>query len=297
MIRRSRTAAVLVSVMLVGLVGLAACGSSKKSSSSGSPSSSSSGTLALTISDAGGAARYSGPTSIKGGLVTVSLKNEGKAPHTAQLVLLKGNHTAAEALKLISSNSPKTPSWLRAEGGVGVTPPGQSSTASVLLAAGHYGVIEIPTGAPPSGKPASTDLQVSAGPSGSLPSTGTKVTAANPGKDKYKWQISGGLHGGSNQVTFASKGNKAIHLITAVQITGHPSKAQIIKALKSNGPPPSFLKIQTADETAALDGGKSAVTQLNLAGPGRYVLFCPITDRDGGKAHFEEGLLTTVTVK
>jgi hypothetical protein len=27
------------------------------------------------------------------------------------------------------------------------------------------------------------------------------------------------------------------------------------------------------------------------------VLFCPLADRDGGKPHFEEGLLKTVDVK
>jgi len=284
--------------LLLTALFLPACGSSKKSTSTGSSSSSSQGTLALSITESGGAARYTGPTSIKGGLVTMTLKNEGKQPHTAQLVLLKGNHTAADALKEIEGNSNKTPSWLRAAGGVGLTPPGQSSSSTVLLAAGHYAVLEIPSGAgPPSGKPAVQDLQVTAGSPGSLPSTATTVTAAAEGKDKYKWQISGSLAPGANRVTFASKGHDTLHLITAVQITGNPSKEQLIKALSSNGPPPAFVKVQTSTETAALDSGQSTVAQLNLAGPGRYLLFCPLTDRDGGKPHFQEGLLTTVTVK
>jgi hypothetical protein len=39
------------------------------------------------------------------------------------------------------------------------------------------------------------------------------------------------------------------------------------------------------------------VTKLELSKPGRYVLFCPLTDREGGKSHDQEGLLTTVEVK
>ena len=31
--------------------------------------------------------------------------------------------------------------------------------------------------------------------------------------------------------------------------------------------------------------------------PGRYVFFCPPRDRDGGKRHFLEGLLTQVEIR
>jgi hypothetical protein len=46
-----------------------------------------------------------------------------------------------------------------------------------------------------------------------------------------------------------------------------------------------------------LDGGKSLTTQFTLSRPGTYIFFCHLTDRDGGKPRFAEGLLTTVTVK
>ena len=49
--------------------------------------------------------------------------------------------------------------------------------------------------------------------------------------------------------------------------------------------------------TAVLDSGKSDVTPFRFSKPGKYVLFCPLSDRDGRKPHFEEGLLTTVDVK
>jgi len=36
-------------------------------------------------------------------------------------------------------------------------------------------------------------------------------------------------------------------------------------------------------------------TSLTLTA-GQYVVFCPLTDRNGGKPHFLQGMLKTVTV-
>jgi hypothetical protein len=124
------------------------------------------------------------------------------------------------------------------------------------------------------------------------------VTATNPSKDHYKWQISGTLHAGSDDVTFVSKGHSTLHELTAFRITGHPTKAQIINALNNNGPQlPSFIDGSSFVGTAVLDSGLSLSTQLQLSKPGTYVLFCHITDRDGGKPHFQQGLLSTITVQ
>jgi hypothetical protein len=287
--------------LLIGALALSACGSSKKKSSSANTSSSSSSagqptTLSISATEQGKKANYSAPASTKGGLVAVTFQNNGKAPHSAQLVKVDGNHTAREVLKAIGGNSTKTPSWIHGEGGPGNTNPGQTSTSTDILPAGKYLIVD---GGNMNGPPGYTKLSVTAGPSGSLPSTGTTLTATAPAKDKYKWQISGPLKAGQNQVTFTSKGGKdAIHLIAAARVTGNPSKAQIAKAFERNGPPPKFIDQKSFTSTSVLDGtNKSEVTQLSLAKPGKYVIFCPLTDRDGGKPHLAEGLLTTVDVK
>ena len=69
-----------------------------------------------------------------------------------------------------------------------------------------------------------------------------------------------------------------------------------MKALKSNAPPP-FGDPSSFTTTAVLDGGLAQTTPLKFTKPGKYVLFCPLSDRDGGKPHFEQGLVTTVDVK
>ncbi len=286
---------------------LAACGSSSSSSSSGGSSSSSTPTaskpktFSLAISDHGKTSVYAGPTTTAGGLLKIQLTNKGKVPHGAQLVLLLGNHTPAQALSQLGNRgSNKTPSWLRAEGGVGYANPGQTATATDIVPAGKYLVFDVAAlngGGPGSGPPAYRTLTVTSGTAGPLPATTASVTAANSGKDKYKWEISG-LKAGSNQITFHSKGTNTLHILTAVRLKGHPTDAQIKKALNStsNGPPPSFLDFKApTPQTAALDGGKSQATTLNLP-PGRYLFFCPLHDRDGGKPHFLEGLLKQVVI-
>ena len=118
------------------------------------------------------------------------------------------------------------------------------------------------------------------------------------GKDKYRWDLSGsGLKPGVQNITFVSKGKTALHLIGAFRLSGPASNAQILKALKSNGKPPKFVDQSSFTESAVLDGGKSQTVQYALKSPGTWVLFCPISDREGGKPHFEEGLLKQVTVK
>jgi hypothetical protein len=289
-----------VAVFACAAITLGACGSSKKSSTSASGARAAH-TISLSISESGKTAVYSVPSSATGGLVTISLTNKGSMPHGAQFVLIKGNHTAPQALRALgaSMKTGKTPAWLRAEGGPPAAVPRQTSAATQNLPVGKYLIADL--GGASNGPPAFTQLAVR-GPSssGSLPRTVTTVAAAPNGKDKYKWQISGAAPAvGQNPITFASKGKATLHLLGAFRIVGHPSRQQIINFLKStsNGPPPAFVDPSIFDSTGALDGGRSQVTTLSLSKPGRYVLFCPLRDRDGGKPHFEEGLLKTITVK
>jgi hypothetical protein len=284
---RRPLAALLLAAVAVPLAG---CGDKKKAAKA-KPA-----RLAVTVTEAGQSAKYALPASIPGGLVTLTVTNQGKAPHAAQLARIEGNHTAQEALKIVASPTAKTPAWLRAEGGLGPVPPGATLEATVNLTAGKYFVSDL-GGPGSSGPPPSTDFRVTGGTPGTLPTTATTVDAAKLAEHKYEWKLSGApLKAGANTVTFKSGGKDALHFIGAFRIVGNPSKAEIVKALASNGPPPKFVDQSSSDNTAALDGGLAQVTKLELSKPGRYVLFCPLTDREGGKSHDQEGLLTTVNV-
>jgi hypothetical protein len=251
--------------------------------------------LSLSITEVGKAAKFTLPASAKGGLTKVELTNSGKAPHGAQLVLVTGGHTPAEALKVLAANNGKTPNWMRAEGGVGAVPGGQSGTATVNLPKGTYAVVDV-AGGGSGGPPAYGQLTLSGGKRGTIPRQAAHITGQQTGHDKYAWQITG-LKSGTNPLEFTSKGKSTIHTIEAFKIKGsaNPSLDAIKKALQSNGSPPSYVDQASRVDTAALDGGKSLTTALTLT-PGQYVVFCPLTDRDGGKPHFLEGMLKKVTI-
>ena len=255
--------------------------------------------LSMTISENGKTASFQAPKTTKGGLVQVNLTNKGQAPHGVQFIQYTAGHTAADVQQQLGSNSNKIPSWIKLPGGVGVVPGGSTQSATVNLPAGNYVLVDAAAlGGPSSGPPATAQMTVSSGSNGDLPDTSGDVTAAATGKDKFAWEISG-LHTGQNDITFNSKGDEAVHLIIAAPLKPNaPSDSQILKDLSSSqGPPPPYVDIKNAQSTAILDGGLSQTTKLDLKTPGKYLFFCPLSDRDGGKPHFEEGLLKTETIK
>lgn len=285
---RYLAAACLAAVSLA----LAACGSDDKKDESNATKATA---VNVTVTEAGRAATYAIPPTVKGGLVSLTFRNRGKAPHSAQLVRILGNHTAAEAVKTASSDSPETPGWLRAEGGLGPAGPGLEVKADLNLPPGRYVVGDL--AGQSQGPPAYKQFTVTKGDEGELPTEPVTITAANPSKDKYKWEIKGTLKPGPNTVTFDSKGDEAIHFIGLFRVTGNQSLAEIQKGLASNGPPPPFVDRTSFYNTAVLDGGKVQTTPLPISKPGTYVLFCPLSDREGGKGHDREGLITKITVR
>ncbi len=133
-----------------------------------------------------------------------------------------------------------------------------------------------------------------------LASIGSPIAAA-PGKQRVSARSRdprAASGAGNNTVTFNSKGKEAVHLIFAVPVKGKaPPLNQIKKDLASHGPPPPYVDAKNAQSTAILDGGTSQTTSLDLKKPGKYIFFCPLSDRDGGKPHFEEGLLKVQNIR
>jgi hypothetical protein len=252
--------------------------------------------LSITLSASGKAAKFTVPASVKGGIVEVTFRNQVPGgPHAAQLLRVEGSHTGAEALKAVTGK--KVPAWVHAEGGVGPIPPSTTATAIRNLRAGGYLVADL--GGPAQGPPAYAAFKVGKGKPSKLPHARSTVDAAKTSEHHYVWKLSGApLKAGTNQVHFKSGGVDALHFLGVLKVTGNPSYGAILTALSSNRPPPKFVDRSSFFNTAVLDGGKSEVTQVQLrGGPGEYVLYCPLTDREGGKPHFAEGLLKRVRVK
>ena len=278
----------LLACAFAATAGIAACGGGGTEATK----------VSMSVSEKGKQATFAAPKSTKGGLVEISFRNNGKAPHGVQLIHYTGNHSASDVLTQLGKDTDKIPEWLEGQGGTPPVPGGQSDTATVNIPAGNYVVIDSAALGPSTGPPANTPLKVTSGDTGDLPSTDGTVTAAKTGKDRYAWEVSG-LKSGKNEITFNSKGEDALHFIIAAPVKGKaPAVGQIKKDLAAqNGPPPPYFDFDNAQQTAVLDGGLSQTTSLELKKPGQYILFCPLTDRDGGKSHDQEGLLKVVTVQ
>ncbi len=263
--------------------------------------------LAVTITeDEQGSGSFDVPSEATGGLVEMTVTNDGEAPHEAGLVYADDGHTTDEILEVISSEG-APPEWLHGAGGVGRLDPGESGTAILNLEPADYLLIDIPEGG--KAPPGTAELTVSGGEEGDLPETDATITAAeletgsdsteeeSGGKpeEEYDWETSG-LVAGENEVTFVSEGEDALHHIIAVPIVGDATfeDVQAEFASKQQGPPKT-VDFENGDETAVFDGETSGVVDLNLEA-GRYALICFFSDKGEKTPHFQEGLFDEVEV-
>ena len=260
-----RIAGILILFASVAMV--AGCGSSSESSPA---------KLSLKISEAGKKSSFQVPKTSEGGLVEVELKNLGTAPHGVEFIQYTGSHSEEDVLKELGGNSEKIPLLDKAPGRyrIGGRWPdrrrGREASRRPLCTGRRRRLL-----GPQGGPPATAPLELEGEAAGGLPSTPATVTAANPAKDKYKWETSG-LKTGKNKITFNSKGKEAVHLIIAVPIKGKaPPLSQIEKDLASNGPPPSYVDANESQSTAIVDGGGSQTTTIELKKAGAVHLLLP----------------------
>lgn len=280
--------AVLAALAALLAVAAAGCGGS---SGSDEPT-----VLKIGVSEQGKKASFELPKSAEGGLVEVKLTNGGKAPHGVQFIRFTEGHSEEEVLKELAGENEKTPDWIRGEGGVGAVGPGETGSATLNLEDGEFVIVDAAALSGEGGPPATAPLKVTEGDEGDLPDTEGEVTAEETGKDEFEWEVEG-LKAGKDEFTFNSEGDDSIHMIIAVPVKGKaPSEAQLKKDFAKEGPPPPYADVENTQSTAVIDGGKSQTTTLDLK-KGKYIFFCPLTDRDGGKPHDQEGLLSIETVE
>lgn len=251
-------------------------------------------TLAVTVSEpSAGKVTMAATGTVKAGQVTVTLKNNGKNSHDAQLIRVEGKHTADEVKKVVASESDPIPDWLHAEGGVGTVNPGQSGAATVVLTAGSYFVIDTNT----------DDKDKAYSDQGAIKAftvKGDAGTAAVPAAEvtitakEYSFGVPT-LSAGSPTVKFENTG-KEIHLLVAAPIAAGKTINDVRAAFNnqnSTAPPP--IDFEKAVQLEAVDPGKAVVAKVDLV-KGTYAFICFISDRAGGPPHFTKGMLQEVKI-
>lgn len=269
----------------VALIGLAACGDDDKDGESGQAR-----TLSVSVDPQG---KLTGLEDLEGGTVKVDFRNGAKLPYDLQLIQIDGDQTMAQVLRVIESDGGPIPSWMHGAGGVGSTKPGAEKSSTQVLGPGNYYAIASPESEGENGgpKPATGSFKVEGGSaSGELPSAPGIVTASD-----YKF-VARGLKPGKNTIGFVNSGRE-LHHVVALQLKPGKTAADLKTAFQSeDGGPPPFVE-GTESSTAVIDGGIQQVTELDLAGPGKYALVCFIQDRKGGPPHVAKGMITEVDVR
>jgi len=275
--RSSFRIASCLAVAVLAAVALAACGDEEDAQS-----------LSFTLSGKGKAAKLSGPQSAETGLTEITLKNDGKAEGDMQLIRVEGDHSAGEVLKGLGAamKGKAFPDWFFAGGGIGTTAAGKSQTVTQVLEPGTYYAFNTEGPLP----------DASSVPSVTVSGEASEETVeADETIDAFEYGFEAEpLPSGKVEVAFENTGAQPHHLLAA-PLKGDSTAEDVEKAFKTEkGQPPFDEKgFQT---TAVLEGGEGQLVTLDLK-PGRYVLFCFITDRQGGPPHARKGMVDEVEVE
>ena len=269
-------ASVLAAVLAAAL--LAACGEEEDAQ-----------TLTFTITEQGKGSKITGPQSAETGVAEITLQNDNrKREADLQLLRVEGNHSAeevAEGLEKAMKGQP-FPEWFFGGGGVGTIPAGQSSTVTQVFEPGTYYAVDT-EGSLPDPKSLAA-VEVSGEASDEEVEADATVSAFEYG---FK---ADGLSSGKTEIAFENSGAQPHHLLIS-EITGDKTAEDVEQSFKSEkGPPP--LNEENSQSTAVIEGGETQLVTLDLK-PGRYAMYCFITDRRGGPPHALKGMVDEVEVE
>jgi plastocyanin len=273
----------LASAVVLGLatVGFAACGGDGDDTQS----------LTLTASGSGKDVTIQAPASADPGLAEITVDNGTDGPVDAQLIRITGDHTPAEVVENIVPvlQGEPFPDWLYAGGGAGTVGPNATATVTEDLEPGAYYVVNTQADGRPDPKSVPSFEVTGEASEEALPETDAKVTAIDYGFEAT------GLASGENQITFENAGAQPHHILASPLVEGTSLKAA--KAFLLNGEGRPVVQQKGSDSTAAIEGGDSQNVTLTLEQPGEYVLYCFVSDRQGGPPHVAKGMLEKVQVE
>jgi hypothetical protein len=263
---------------LVAMVGLAACGGSDDPQE-----------LSFTVESKGKEVAVTAPETAEAGLAEITLSNDGDSEADLQLIRAEGEHSPEEVVAGLGKaiQGEPFPEWFFAAGGVGSLGPGEEATVTQVLQPGAYYAFDT-EGGPPDAKAAAVMEVSGEGSDEEIDDGAATVDAA-----EYRFDAET-LPSGATEIAFENVGAQPHHLI-ASPLKGDATAEDVEKFFKTEqGAPP--LSEKGTKSTAVLEGGEGQLVTLDLE-PGRYVLYCFITDREGGPPHALKGMVDEVEVE
>jgi hypothetical protein len=250
---------------------------------------------------------FDAPSEIEGGVVRLTLKNDGKLKHEA--VVVAAGDTPLPQLEhdlapIVKGDGKPTPAYLHFSGGVSLVPGGTSETSTLSLPAGRYVLVCTLTdvdsldSSQESDKPPSDSAEqfhfergmavpftVKATNSASMPSTDGTVTARDWSFDLPS------LAPGDRTLTFHNAGRQDHSLAVAEfadGVSAAAAKAAFEKLLRADATHPPPDGSPTPEDLAfagPLSAGGRATFSLALKPNRSYVFACYMSDRSGGPLH------------
>jgi hypothetical protein len=279
-------ARVLVLAVAIGIA-VAGCGSSSKSGESSTPQARPK--ITITARDYS----FEVPAQIPSGYVDVTVDNQGKEDHQAQLVKL-GSLTF-EKFKS-SDDITEVPDDTVFVGGPNEAVSGKSTTATVKLDPGKYAVVcFIPS--PKDGKPheakgmvkevevVETDASVDTAP----------VADSTIQLSEFTFVVPDGFDGRQGMVDVSNVGGQ-IHEMVMVKLNPGKTATDAAKYFAAPKGQPPFTTIPGVGGVVGLSSGQHAWLNLNLA-TGTYALICFFPDpAKDNTPHVLEGMFTEVRI-
>ncbi|MEO8619904.1 MAG: hypothetical protein ABI625_02490 [bacterium] len=235
---------------------------------------------------------FTAPKTVKSGVNTFRLVNDGKELHHLSIIQLAKGKTIADFAAAMKKPGPP-PTWTTNVGGPNPAVPGSSVEATLSLDAGTYVLIcFIPTPgetAPHAMKGMMAELTVLPDKSGNAePTADTNIHLTD-----YTFTLDKPLTAGHHEFKVTNDAAQT-HEVVVVELAPGKTMTDLgnwVEKSLMKGPPPG----KPIGGMSGLDKGHSGMFPLELKA-GKYGMICFVPDAKDGKSHFVHGMTKEFTV-
>lgn len=230
------------------------------------------------------------PDTLRGGMTTFRLRNDGRQPHHLMLYRLDPGKTLGDAFRALRAGG-SHPDWMHAVGGPNAVRHGGEAVGTVVLQPGRYVAfchVKSPDQMIHFAKGMLKELVVTApdGPAVPWPPADLTVTLR-----EYTFTWSRPPKRGWNRIAVRNLGRQRHEIILSRLAAGKTSQDFVQWMNTQQGPPPVVARGGTTD----LPAGGTMLIDVYLE-PGEYSTVCRVRDAGNGRPHDEHGMYAQVSV-